>query len=396
MKILHVCAIGDTAKTLLLTQVQHFLSLNLQVEIACSPGKSVNEIQKRGYIVHPVQIDRRISIFSNLKSIYQLIKIIQKNQYDLVHVHTPIAAFLGRIAARIAGVKCIVYTSHGLPFHDLSSVNEYFFYAAIEKIAALITDLILSQNHEDITTAKKLGLCTPEKLGYLGNGIDIDFFNRECLLESHQKQLRASLNIPAINSLVVGTIGRLTEKKGSGYLIEAVAALLPKFPNLHVLIIGSQGIDDPAPFYNDLVERIRVLGIENCITLTGQRTDIRELLDILDVFVLPTFHNEGLPRSILEAMAMNLPVVTTDVRGCREAVVHQKTGLIVPPKNSEKLTEALELLLSNPSLRHAYGRAGRQRVESEYDERFVFQRLAQFYQKLGIEIPDFNPAKYPT
>ncbi|MBD2665303.1 glycosyl transferase, group 1, putative [Richelia sinica FACHB-800] len=387
MKILHICALGGTAETLLLPQIKYFLSQKLEVEIACSPGKEVEELQNKGYKVHPINIERKISLISTLKSTYQLTKIIQKNQYDLVHVHTPIAAFLGRIAAKIAGVKRIVYTSHGLPFHDLSTPTKYKFYFIIEKLAALITDLILSQNYEDITTATKLSLCPPEKLGYLGNGIDINIFQRDRLNASHQNKLRKSLGIPDTADLIIGTIGRLTRKKGSEYLIEATAKLIPQFPNLHTLVIGSECIGDPEPIQAQLIEQIYTLGIENHVTLTGERQDVPELLGLLDIFTLPTFTHEGLPRSILEAMSMSLPVVATDIRGCREAVVHRKTGLIVPYQNSDKLAEALGTLLSNSQLRQAYGKASRERVEAEYDEELVFQRLVQFYKELGIVFP---------
>lgn len=384
MKILHICAIGATAEVLLLPQINYLLSRNLAVEIACSPDQGVEKLQKQGYTIHPVQIDRRISPVLNLKSIYQLTKLIRQQQYDLVHVHTPIAAVLGRIAAKLAGVKAIVYTSHGLPFHDRSSPKEYALYSNVEKFAALLTDLILSQNHEDIATAKKLGLCPPEKIAYLGNGVEIDRFNRDRLDPAHQTQLRKSLGIPDTANLIIGTIGRLTRKKGSGYLIEATAKLVSQFPNLHVLIIGGELSTDPEPFYTEITERIRSLGIQNNVTLTGIRQDIPEILGLLDIFTLPTFTHEGLPRSIVEAMSMSLPVVATDIRGCREAVVDGETGLIVPPQDSEKLAEALGKLLFNADLRQAYGKAGRQRVETEYDERFVFQRLAEHYQKLGL------------
>ncbi len=387
MKILHICAIPDTAQTLLLPQIKYFLSRNLAVEIACSRELKVKNLSKNGYKVHPVQIDRRISLISNLRSIYHLMKIIRKNQYDLVHVHTPIAAFLGRIAAKIAGVKRIVYTSHGFPFHDLSSPSQYRFYFTLEKLAALITDLILSQNYEDIATAKKLSLCPPEKLGYLGNGVDIDRFKRDRLDPTHQTQLRQSLGIPETSDLIIGTVGRITRKKGSEYLIEAAAKLLPHFPNLHVLVIGGQLSTDPEPFQAGLMEKIHTLGLEKHVTLTGERQDIPEILGILDIFTLPTFTHEGLPRSILEAMSMNLPVVATDIRGCREAVVHGKTGLIVPPQNSEKLAEALGTLMSNLQLRQIYGKASRERIEAEYDEELVFQRLTEFYKELGISLP---------
>lgn len=386
MKILHICAIGATAKVLLKPQIDYLLSRNLSVEVACSPDSDVEKLQQQGYTIHPISIDRKISPFLNIKSIYALVNLIRKHQYDLVHVHTPIAAVLGRIAAKIAGVKRIVYTSHGLPFHDRSSAKEYTLYSNVEKCAALLTDLILSQNHEDIATAKKLGLCPPEKIAYLGNGVDIDRFNRDRLDPDHQAQLRKSLGIPDTANLIIGTIGRLTRKKGSGYLIEATAKLVSQFPNLHVLIIGGELSTDPEPFYTEITERIRTLGIQNNVTLTGIRQDIPEILGLLDIFTLPTFTHEGLPRSIVEAMSMSLPVVATDIRGCREAVLHEKTGFIVPPQDSQKLAEALGKLLSNSEMRSAYGQASRQRVEAEYDEYFVFERLENFYRELGVTI----------
>lgn len=383
MKILHICAIGTTAEILLLPQINYLLSQGFEVGIACSWDEDSQRLQDKGYTVHPVEIDRKISPIPNLKSISGLTKIIRENNYDLVHVHTPIAAVLGRIAAKLAGVKAIVYTAHGFPFHDLSSPSQYFLYSNIEKYAATITDLILTQNHEDIVTAKKIGLCQPEKLAYLGNGVDIERFKRSQLNPESQSQLRQSLGIPDA-SLIIGTIGRLTRKKGSGYLIEATGELISEFPNLHVVVIGSQLTTDPEPFQIKLNQRIKTLGLEKHVTLTGERQDIPELLGLLDIFILPTFSHEGLPRSIVEAMAMSLPIIATDVRGCREAVVNKKNGFIVPPQNSSKLGEALRMLLSNPQLRQNYGKASRERVEAQYNEEFVFKRLTQHYKELGI------------
>lgn len=383
MKILHICAIGGTAQILLLPQINHFLSQGFEVGIACSFDEDTQRLQEKGYTVHPVRIDRQISPISNLQTVFALTKLIRENNYDLVHVHTAIAAVLGRIAAKLAGVKAIVYTAHGFPFHELSSPMQYFLYSNIEKYAAKITDLILTQNREDIATATKLRLCQPEKLAYLGNGVDIERFKASRSHPESQARLRQSLGIPDA-SLVVGTIGRLTPKKGSGYLIEAAGKLISQFPNLHIVVIGSQDTTESEPFQIELNQRIKTLGLEKHVTLTGERQDIPELLGILDIFTLPTFFHEGLPRSIVEAMAMNLPIVTTDVRGCREAVVHEKNGLIVPPRNSMKLAEALGKLLSNAQLRKQYGKASRERVEAQYNEEFVFNRLTEYYKELGI------------
>jgi glycosyltransferase involved in cell wall biosynthesis len=384
MKILQVCAIGVTAKKLLRPQIDYFISQGLTVEIACSPDADSEQLQQEGYIVRPIQIDRQISPLLNLKTIFQLARLMREQQYDLVHVHTPIAAVLGRIAARLAGVKRVIYTAHGFPFHSLSSPAQYRFYFTIEQICAQLTDLILTQSYEDFLTALTQRLCSDYKLRHLSNGLDIDRFSVDRLNPNHQLQLRKSLGVPDSAAPIIGIVGRLTRKKGSEYLIEATAKLLAQFPNVHILVIGSELSTDPEPLQAELIQRIHTLGIQDHVTFTGFRDDIPELLGLLDVFVLPTYFNEGLPRSILEAMSMRLPVVATDIRGCREAVIHGKTGFIVPPQNSDKLADALATLLKDSELRQKLGQAGRQRVEAEYDERLVFQRLTKAYQELGI------------
>ena len=386
MKILQVCALGKTAEALLLPQIDYFLQRNLEVEIACSPDAIADKLQQQGYVIRPVQIDRKISPLGNLRTIINLTKLMRSQRYDLVHVHTPIAAVLGRIAAKLAGIKRIVYTSHGLPFHDQSSPQEYFLYSTVEKFAGKLTDLIISQNYEDIKTAERIGIAPTERLGYLGNGVDIDRFSRSRLDGQKQEELRQSLNIAQDTELLVGIVGRLTRKKGAEYLIEAAAKLIPQFPKLQILIVGGELKTDPEPYYWQLLEKIKQLGIEDRVIFTGDRNDIPEILGLLDIFCLPTFTHEGLPRSIVEAMAMALPVVTTDIRGCREVVLPEKTGLIVPPRDSEELATALGKLLANKELRREFGKVGRSRIEAEFDENIVFERLREFYRQLGLAI----------
>ncbi|MEB3357729.1 MAG: glycosyltransferase family 4 protein [Synechococcales bacterium] len=390
MKVLHICALGLTAKHLLKPQIKSFLAQGAKVAVACSPGRETNELQQQGYTIHPIPIERRILSWTNLLSTVRLMRLMQQEQYDIVHVHTPIASVIGRVAAALARVPHVVYTAHGFPFHDRSSWLEYQLYFTVEKVCAALTDLILAQNHEDVQTARRSHLCASDRIAYLGNGIDVDRFSRQRLNPHHQETLRRSLGIPDQANPIIGTIGRLTYKKGSSYLIEAAARLLPRFPNLHILIIGGQLDSDPEPFAAHLSARIDELGLAPHVTLTGYREDIPELLGLLDMFTLPTFTHEGLPRSILEAMGMALPVVATDIRGCREAVVQGETGLIVPPQDSASLAAALEHLMGDEALRRTMGQAGRDRLEQHYDERFVFQRLTNYYHQLQVR--DTAPA----
>lgn len=385
MKILHVCAIGFTVKTLLLPQIDYLLSKNLSVELACSPGPEVEQLQKQGYVIHPIRIAPRISPVSNLISIYQLVRLMRQHQYDVVHVHTSVASILGRIAARVAGVNTVIYSAHGFYFHELTPLFEYRLFHAIEATVAKITDLIFAANYEDIEMIKRTMLCPINKVRYIGSdGVDLVRFNPQNLTSEHQKALRHSLKIPDTAKPIIGTVGRLTKKKGSADLIEAVVKLRSTFPNIHALVVGGKLSAEPDPFQNELIAKIHTLELEQNITLTGYREDIPELMGLMDIFTLPTFTHEGLPTVIIEAMAMEKPVVATDVRGCREAVVNSKTGLIVPSRKPDLLAEAIATLLNDPHKCQEMGLAGRQRVEAEYDVRLVLQRLAEGYRELGI------------
>lgn len=382
MKVLHVCAVGVTTHHLLRPQIDYLISRGLTVEVACSPDEEAEAFRQRGYRVHPVQIDRKIDPLKNSASLLKLVRLMRSQRYDLVHVHTPIAAVLGRIAAKLAGVPRIVYTAHGFPFHDQSSPWQYRTYFAIEKFCAGFTDLILTQSYEDLITSQSRGLCPPHKVRHLNNGVDSERFSRHRLQPADQQQLRRSLGLTG--APVIGAVGRLTRQKGFGYLVEAAAQLLPEFPDLQVLIIGGELSTDPDPFQAELMQTAIDLGIRDHMVFTGYRTDIPDLLGLVDVFTLPTYFGEGLPRSILEAMAMGLPVVTTDIRGCREAVIPDQNGYIVPPCDSQALALALAEVLRQPQLRQQFGAASRRRVEAEFDEGYVFQRLATWYQELGI------------
>jgi glycosyltransferase involved in cell wall biosynthesis len=377
-RVLHVCNVGFGLRALLIPQINYFISNGLIVESACSPDTEVDDLINLGYTVHPINIARKISAVSNFRSIIDLVKLFNKNQYDLVHLHGPIASVLGRVAAKISGVKNIVYTAHGFYFHDDMPKRKYWTYHWIEKVTGWLTDIILTQSREDFENAIKTNLCPSSKISYLGNGIDINRFNRERLDKSDLQDLAIELKLPNREDLItIGITGRITQEKGHGELIESFIELISKYPNIHLIILGGQLSSERDSFQECLKRTVSQNKIENNVTFTGIRKDIDRLLGLVDIFVLPSYR-EGLPRS------MELPVITTDIRGCREAVIHEQTGLIVPPKNVEKLTQALEKLISDPILRRDYGKSGRLRVMEEYDETLVFNRLRSVYQKLGV------------
>ena len=384
MKVLVIGSVAFSFRTLLVHQIDYFISRNLTVEIACSPDKDADYLKEIGYTVQTISIARKIDPVSNLQSIFSLYQLMRREKYDLVHVHAPVSAILGRVAAKLAGVKRVVYTAHGFRFNDEMSVASYQFYFWIEKIAAIVTSKILTQSWEDFETAKESGLIPVQRLGYLGNGIDIHKFDRTRLAPETRAKIRQEFNIPS-DRLVIGIVARITKIKGHGDLLTAFAKLQSQFDNLHLLIVGGRIDSETDSYQEEIEQKIKQHQLQHRVTITGIRTNIPELLSAMDILSLPSYW-EGLPRSVIEAMAMELPIVTTDIRGCREAVVDGVTGLVVPPGDSDSLATALAQLLMNPDLRCSFGKAGRERVEVEYDERNVFERLATTYQELGMEL----------
>jgi glycosyltransferase involved in cell wall biosynthesis len=383
MKVLHVCAVAFGLETLLLPQIDYLASRGLTVEAACSPDARVEALRARGYAIHDISVHRRIAPGPNSKSILELGRLMRREQYDLVHTHSPVASVLGRVAAKLAGIQRIVYTAHGFYFHEHMPRHKYALYHGIEKSVAQLTDRILVQSQEDYDTAVTTGVGSAEKIRYLGNGIDLSRFDPAANNDGSRARLRRELGVPEGRSPILGTTGRITEEKGLGELVEALSLLHRDFPEAHLIVIGGQLSTERDAFQDKLVDFIADQGLESHVTFTGFRSDVPELLGLLDLFVLPSYR-EGLPRSLLEAMAMELPAVATNIRGCREAVVDEVTGLLVATKDAPELAKAARSVLADPDLARRFGKAGRERVISTFDERFVFARLEKYYRELGV------------
>ncbi|MBT8470171.1 MAG: glycosyltransferase family 4 protein, partial [Deltaproteobacteria bacterium] len=364
-------------------QIDYLRKRGLSVEAACSPDPRIERLRARGYTIHEIQIDRKISPLPNSRTVMELGKLMRAQHYDLVHTHAPVASALGRVAAKLAGIQRIVYTAHGFYFHDDMPRHQYALYHGVEKSIARITDRVLVQSQEDFDTAVTTGIGSAAKIRYLGNGIDVARFDGAAVSAERRAQLRTELRVPDHHGPILGITGRITEEKGFGELIEAMSELREDFPEAHLIVIGGQLSTERDAFQARLVDVIGERGLDSHVTFTGFRDDVQELLGLLDVFVLPSYR-EGLPRSVLEAMAMELPVVATRIRGCREAVVDQVTGLLVPARDGGALKRAIAEILSDRALAQRFGKAGRERVVSTFDERFVFARLENYYRELGV------------
>jgi len=372
-RVIHVTTVGITSYRALMAQCMYFRQKGLDVGFVFSPSPEEEILRNHGFPVKEIYINRRIDPLTDTLAIFKMRNYFRCVRPDIVHTHTSKAGVVGRVAARLAGVPNVIHTVHGFPFHPGMSWMKYRVYKQIEKWMAGITDIMLSQSEEDVVTASKLGIKPRrEDLIHIGNGIDLVEFDPG-KYSSHQRfQIRKGLKIGETDP-VITMIGRINREKGYHDLVEALQRLRD-MPWRALFIGRDEG------FLGKVIHQINDYGLKERIQILGQRSDITHLLAATDIFVLPSYR-EGLPRSLIEAQAMALPCVATDIRGCREVVVEGVTGFLIAPGDSTSLGEALGKLLLDPELRLRMGREGRRRMHRCFDEVEVGRKVMAIYDE---------------
>lgn len=378
VKVLKVCAIDSSAWLLLRPQMEAMRDHGWDVHVACSDGPYMERLRERGIMSHPIAIARNTDVFSHLRSIRELYKLIRRERFDVVHVHTPVAALIGRIAAKLAGVPLTLYTAHGFYFHDEMPAAQRTRHVLLERAFGKLTDHLFTQSMEDAETAVIEGIMPRGQVTVISNGVPIQDF--QTVPEAAVEAWRTKLGIPA-DAVVIGIVGRIVEEKGFGEYFRAARDLATKFPNVAFLVVGGKFQGDRDTFLDEVERLVKDPVLEPRVFFSGYSEEIPALMNLMDVFALPSYR-EGMPRSIIEAMAAGKPVVATDIRGCREEVVEGETGYLVPTKAWGALAERLGRLLADPELRRQMGDAGRRRAEALFDERMVCHRLISTMDRL--------------
>lgn len=374
IKVAHVTTVDGSLHDLLLNQMKSIQQAGYEVTGISAPGEDVAAIEAAGVRHIAVAMTRRLTPLADLQSLEQLYRVMRRERFTIVHTHTPKAGFLGQLAARAAGVPIVINTVHGFYFQGRTSPFWRRFYITLEKMAAHCSDLVLSQSREDVQTAIREGICHPEKIKFLGNGIDLRRFDRSRLepevLEARARELGLPRGAP-----VVGFVGRLVREKGVLELLQAARLVRRDVPNVRFLIVGPLDREKPDALTPAVAHQY---GVAEICVFTGRRHDMPELLALMDVFVLPS-HREGLPRSPMEASAMGVPCVVTDVRGCREVVEHGRNGLVVPVGDVQALAGAMVELLAHHDKARLMGQAGLQMAREQFDEQRVFAMVKAEY-----------------
>jgi glycosyltransferase involved in cell wall biosynthesis len=389
VKILHIANTDWFVRHLLLAQLRALQDEGYEVVAAAPPGADAKAVEAAGVRFLPVPMTRTFTPGADLVALWRLYRLMRREAFTVVHCHNPKPGLLGQLAARLARVPVVVNTLHGFYFHEHTRPAWRRFYITTERIAARCSDIILSQSREDIHTALRERICSRQRIKHLGNGIDVRRFDRAAVDGKRLGRTRDELRLPA-GVPVVGFVGRLVAEKGIREFLAAARQVRLRFPECRFLLIGPVDREKPDALTPAVA---REYGLEEACLFVGMRHDLPELYALMDIFVLPS-HREGLPRVLIEAAAMGLPCVATDIRGCREVVAPGRSGLLVPPRDAGALARAISALLAAPDWAGVLGREGRRIARERFDERGVFARIKAEYARLVR--PNGHPVLQPV
>ncbi len=380
VKVAHVSSLDSFLQIYLSNQLQSLREAGYAVSGISSPGPDVPALEAAGVRHVAVPITRNFTPIADLVSLWRLYRVMRRERFTIVHTHNPKPGLLAQLAARLAGVPVVVNTVHGFYFHENMGWLGRTFYVLMEKIAAWCSDVILSQNAEDARTAVCERICPPDKIKWLGNGIDLTVFDPHKIDLDQVARRRRELDIPE-GAKVIGFVGRLAaRRKGFLTFLQAGAQVARRVPDVRFLILGEADHGKP-----DAVEpaAARDYGIWDACRFLGQRpnAELPGLYALMDVLVLPSLF-EGIPRVVMEAAAMGVPAVATDVKGNREAIKHDQTGVLVPYGDTDAITDSLVALFADPVRTKAMGHAARALAMEHFDERNVFEKIIGEYARL--------------
>jgi glycosyltransferase involved in cell wall biosynthesis len=368
MKILQVCAVDFTLYHFLMPLIREMAGRDHDVIAACADGLFVKRVRAEGLRVETIPFSRNIvALWGHVRAYRALVLMLRKEQVDIIQVHTPIAAAIGRLAAWRAKVPIVVYTAHGFYFHERMWAVQRLIFVAIEWFLGRFTDVLFTQSQEDALTAERFGLCRTGIIKAIGNGVSSDIFHPP--LSSNEKELKRKSLGTETQACVIIIVARLVAEKGYRELFAAMNDL-----DAELWIVGERLQSDHARNVGRDIERVlRNPAGRGKFKFLGHRDDVPELLRAADIFVLPSYR-EGMPRSIIEAMMTGLPVVATNIRGSREEVCHGSTGLLVNAGVVGELRDALDTLMKDESLRISMGLAGSEKAMELFDEKTVIAR----------------------
>jgi glycosyltransferase involved in cell wall biosynthesis len=385
-KVIHVITRldwGGSAQNTLLTAVGHDRSRFVPLVVAGAIGEwddqgGVEARDAQGDTLQQAGVSRQVlpsltrevHPIKDCVALWQLSRLFRRERPAIVHTHTSKAGALGRLAAWIARVPVLVHTPHGHVYYGHFGRFRSWLFLGIERLLARVTTsmIALTEAEREDHLSQRVG--SRHAFAVIPSGIDVERFRRV--------GIGAGTKPPGTSyrdgAFVIGSVGWLTPVKGHRFLIEAVARLKPKYPAVHLLLIGSGGLRD------ELRQLAVRLGIESSVEWLGMRTDVPECLGAMHCFVQPSL-NEGMGRALVEAMAAARPVVASRVGGIPAIVEDRRTGLLVPPGDPEALANAIAELIERPNWAGTLALAARERIDASFSVPAMVRAIETVYDE---------------
>lgn len=367
-KALIVTTVSGFVPQFELNNVQLLKKMDYEIHYASNYNTPVytdnnDRLKGTGIVQHQVDFVRSpFLLLKNLKALGQLIQIMKIEKYDLVHCHTPMGSVIARIAAQYTKTMPIIYTAHGFHFFKGAPILNWLLFYPIEHFLAHNTDCLITMNQEDYDRAKKFTLRRSQeihKINGIGVSLELNFQDQVDVKKDKQ-------------TFTLITVGELSKRKNQVVMLEALAKLKDTSVNLIVCGTGNK--------MDYLKKKARQLGVYKQVSFKGYCTNIREQLKQADCFVFPSLQ-EGLPVALMEAMAVGLPVICSNVRGNNDLIKDGEGGYLVSPKAVNGYVEAIKKLRGSKELRSKMGKVNYETVK-QFDSTIVKEQMKRIYEKV--------------
>ena len=361
-------------------ELMHYLQNDFNLSVLGSEPELHDKFSANNFNYNNYNLSRTANPFADLQTVSELVSIFRQARPQIVHTFDTKPGVWGCLAARLAGVPIVIGTVTGLGSlyanGSLKTRSIRMVYQSLQTFASKYSDITVFQNHDDAREFNKKGVVPKDKTKViLGSGVSIEFFSRDRVSEKERTQLRNKFGFQP-NHVVVTMISRLIRSKGVLEFVSIAQELGNRFPNIRFLLIG------PEDESLDRLNSAELSQMKRAVTWPGPRRDIPAVLAASDVFVFPSAYREGIPRVLLEAASMELPLVTTNSAGCNEVVEDGVNGFMVPVGDLNALADAIVTFVEQPDLRQRFGRASRQRILDRFDLSVIADQTISLYRNL--------------
>jgi len=370
MRLLQVTTISETLEAFLLPFATHFRGMGWVVEAAARGATSNESCISAFDQVHDIGWSRSPLSTQNIRAEAEIHKLLDRGAYDIVHIHTPVASFVTRLGARRLQKKpVIVYTAHGFHFHDGANPALNFAYQSLERVAGPLTDELVVINKTDYEAALSLKLVPSEHLSFIpGTGFNVQAYVARSNEGPGRDQLRASLRVPRNDTMIL-MVAEFTANKRHLDAVEALARLRRDGRPTHLVLAGV------GPSQAAVKKRVAKLGLTGLVHFLGFRRDVPQLLKASDALLLVS-EREGLPRSVMEAMAVGVPVIGTAIRGVLD-LLSEGAGILVPVRDVNAIANAMATVVSGGPEVNQLIKAALRRVDA-----YSLQTILASYEKV--------------